>query len=65
MVKDQWGVLCDNMMPMKLKRTFYRTVMRLALFYECGSKSSKVKKSQEHRIQDAEMLGEGGVLEGY
>ena len=47
------GVLCDKMMPVKLKGKVYRTVVRTAMLY--GAETWATTKRQESRIEVNEM----------
>ncbi|KAH1228604.1 hypothetical protein GmHk_10G028576 [Glycine max] len=47
------GVLCDAKVPIKLKRKFYRTAVRLAILY--GTECWAVKSQHETKVGVAEM----------
>ena len=53
----QWrsatGVLCDHRIPIKLKRTFYRFVIRPAMLY--GTECWAIKKQHIYKLSLAEM----------
>ncbi|KAM2544521.1 hypothetical protein TB1_016195 [Malus domestica] len=51
--KSASGVLCDRRRPLKLKRKFYRTAIRPAMFY--GTECWAVKHQHVHKMGVAEM----------
>ena len=51
--KEVSGVMCDRKMPVELKDTFFKTIIRPPLTY--GQECWAVKKKDENKLNSAEM----------